>query len=321
MEVDATRLIDGPIVYPGLSPAIGTNINGPSLIRIPAWVAEPLARYYLYFADHKGSQICLAVADALAGPWRVYEPGVLQLRDTPFLQKPPPAPEGVDAAALGSPRAPGVPSVLADCTTPHIASPEVVIDESAQQIRLYYHGLEAFASQVTRLALSHDGLRFVAREAVLTPSYLRVFRHRQFWYGMAMPGVFFRSRDGLSDFERGPQLFEANMRHTALCLRGDLLWIFWTRVGDSPERILLSTVSVADDSQTWRQSEPTEVLRPERPWEGASQLVEPSVRGAVDHPVCQLRDPALLVEGDSVHLAYAVAGESGVGIACLQLND
>ena len=36
-------------------------------------------RYYLYFAHHKGSYIRLAFADAVAGPWTVYEPGVLSL--------------------------------------------------------------------------------------------------------------------------------------------------------------------------------------------------------------------------------------------------
>ena len=54
------RVVEGPIVSPGSSPAIGTNINGPSLIRVPDWVENPLGRYYLYFADHKGKSIRLA---------------------------------------------------------------------------------------------------------------------------------------------------------------------------------------------------------------------------------------------------------------------
>ena len=36
-------------------------------------------RYYLYFAHHKGSYIRLAYGDAVAGPWTVFEPGVLSL--------------------------------------------------------------------------------------------------------------------------------------------------------------------------------------------------------------------------------------------------
>ena len=46
---------------------IGTNINGPSLIRVPAQVwPQPLGRYYLYFSHHKGAFIRLAYADDLS---------------------------------------------------------------------------------------------------------------------------------------------------------------------------------------------------------------------------------------------------------------
>jgi hypothetical protein len=36
---------------------MGSNINGPSLIRVPDWVPDPLGRYYLYFAHHHGTYI------------------------------------------------------------------------------------------------------------------------------------------------------------------------------------------------------------------------------------------------------------------------
>ena len=53
--VHVERLGDGPIISPDTHPSIGKNIQGPSLIRVPDWVENPLGRYYLYFADHKGS--------------------------------------------------------------------------------------------------------------------------------------------------------------------------------------------------------------------------------------------------------------------------
>ena len=31
-----------------------SNINGPSLVRVPEWVEDPLGKYYLYFAHHRG---------------------------------------------------------------------------------------------------------------------------------------------------------------------------------------------------------------------------------------------------------------------------
>ena len=48
-----------PLIVPEMSASIGTNINGPSLIRVPDWVENPLGRYYLYFAHHKGKFIRL----------------------------------------------------------------------------------------------------------------------------------------------------------------------------------------------------------------------------------------------------------------------
>lgn len=46
-EMRVTRLTDAPIITPGLHPSIGKNIQGPSLIRVPDWVNEPLGTYYL----------------------------------------------------------------------------------------------------------------------------------------------------------------------------------------------------------------------------------------------------------------------------------
>jgi hypothetical protein len=75
------------------------------------------------------------------------------------------------------------------------------------------------------------------------------------------------------------------------------------------------TVDLDGDWGRWRASEPVEVLRPERAWEGADLPVAPSIRGAADGPVNQLRDPALFEDGGRTFLFYAVAGESGIGLA------
>ncbi|NET62179.1 MAG: hypothetical protein F6K47_40550, partial [Symploca sp. SIO2E6] len=90
MEIRAVRLPQNPIINPGMpglegKPGVagtfklliylarrllgltkqgfryqiyqtvrGSNINGPSLIRVPEWIENPLGRYYLYFAHHQG---------------------------------------------------------------------------------------------------------------------------------------------------------------------------------------------------------------------------------------------------------------------------
>ena len=47
--------------------------------------------------------------------------------------------------------------------------------------------------------------------------------------------------------------------------------------------------------------------------------MEPSVRGVAYGHVNQLRDPAIFSEGDWNYLLYSVAGESGIGIAEIEL--
>ena len=319
------RLLDAPIITPETHASIGSNIQGPSLIRVPDWVPEPLGKYYLYFADHKGSYIRLAYADNLRGPWHVHPPGSLQIADSHFPSEPPPVTEADmekvkarRAQTYGSSKLPH--SIIKEFTATHIASPDVHVDHANRRIVMYFHGLEGFARQVSRVALSKDGIDFDALPEILGRTYLRVFRHGGVTYGIAMPGQVYRSKDGLSNFEPGPLLFNPNMRHCAVLKRDDTLNVFWTQVGEAPERILLSTIDLTVPWTDWKETDPLEVLRPERPWEGADQPVEPSIRSVAYGPVNQLRDPAIYEEDGRVFLLYAVAGESGIAIAELHYN-
>ena len=320
-SVNVIRILDRPIIGPDLHPTIGANIQGPSLIRVPEWVPNPLGKYYLYFADHKGLYIRLAYADKLTGPWQVHAPGSLRIEDSYFAPTPPPisddqlaeltaARRGV--SGLGSP----VSHDLAlEFTLPHIASPDVHVDNENQKIIMYYHGLEGPAFQHSRVATSDDGINFSAREENIGRSYFRTFKYAGMTYALAMPGQFYRSKDGLSNFEEGPRLFEQNMRHSAVMVRDGHLFVFWTRVGDAPESIMLSTVDLQKDWMDWTESEEVILLSPEFEWEGASAPNEPSVRSTAYGQVNQLRDPALYSENGIVYLLYAVAGESGIAIA------
>jgi hypothetical protein len=144
---------------------------------------------------------------------------------------------------------------------------------------------------------------------------MRVFQHDDYQYAMSMPGRFYRSEDGLTGFEEGPLLFNADMRHFGLLKLGSTLHVFWTQVGHAPERILLSSIDVSGEWTTWSETEPVEILRPERDWEGANAPLEPSVRSTAFGQVNQLRDPAVYEEDGRTYLLYAVAGESGIAIA------
>ena len=324
-NVTVRRLEGNPIVTPNHSARIGTNVQGPSLIRVPEWLPDPLGKYYLYFADHKGSYIRLAYADELTGPWTIHEPGTLQLDQSRFRTEPARIPdrvrEQIELGGWAPGTVEGVPERLDSATKPHIASPDVHVREDRREIVMYFHGLEDFRFQRSRVATSKDGIHFEAREPLLANSYLRAFRHDGRWYAMAMPGIFYRSSDGISDFEAGEvRLFPNTMRHSALLKRGDTLYVFWTRVGDTPEHILLTEVDISGDWSTWSAGDPVSVLRPDEPWEGADRPLVPSVRDAINVRVNQLRDPAIFQEDGRTYLLYAVAGEAGIAIAEIEIR-
>jgi len=92
----------------------------------------------------------------------------------------------------------------------------------------------------------------------------------------------YRSKDGLTGFEPGPQFFNPNMRHNALLVRDNTLFVFWTQSGHAPERVFVSTIDMSGDWMGWVESEPTEILRPETEFEGAFLEISPSRRGYID---------------------------------------
>jgi hypothetical protein len=190
---------------------------------------------------------------------------------------------------------------------------------------MYFHGAPQRTGgtepQWTRVAVSADGLDFEALPQDLGPPYFRVVRHGDHHLALAMPGHLLRSRDGLRDFEPGPVLFDADMRHSALLVKGDRLLVFYTHVGDEPEQILLSEITLAGDWHGWRESAPRRILAPEKDYEGALCPLRPSVRGIVNGPVNELRDPAVFQEHGRTYLLYSVAGENGIAIARLHGLD
>jgi len=283
----AKRLPNNPIITPDTDPSVGENINGPSLIRVPAWIRNPLGRYYLYFADHAGERIRLAYADKIEGPYTVYAPGSLQLDQTGHYH--------------------------------HIASPDVHVDDSQQLIVMYYHGPahDEPDPQAGSVAVSEDGVNFTNRSHALGPPYWRVFEWDNCKYALVMPGLFVRSRGPFGPFEEGPTLYTADMRHSAVLRRDSTLHVFHSNAHDCPEHILHSTIDLQGDWEDWEASEPKSLLEPEMDWEGADEMMLASERGCAPGPVRQLRDPAIFEEKGKTWLLYSVAGESGIAIARL----
>lgn len=322
MPAAAKRLLAEPIIYPHMDGRMGDNITGPSLIRVPDWVERRLGRYYLYFADHKGKYIRLAYADELLGPWTMYEPGALDLSQSLYpAEDPPEPPEEL--------RPPWAKKMVGGYLYAHIASPDVHIDAETRQFRMYFHGLLPNGDQATRVAYSSNGLAFVPKQPLLGSPYFRVFSYEGWHYTLTWGGNIWRSREWDAPFEKGPQILPYadkegvgdGVRHSETFLRGDILHIFYHRMGDCPEAVLHAEMKLAGDWENWTASPPTVLLEPELTWEGADLPLEPSVMGAVDRRVRQLRDPAIFEDVDgSLYMLYCGAGESGIGITSLELT-
>ena len=319
------RLDQNPLITVRSSSTLGGNVNGPTVIRVPEWVDRPLGKYYMYFANHMGDFVRLAYADAVEGPWRIYEPGVLHVRDTAFYRDQPDPPE-----------------TLADFYT-HVASPEILPDPARKRIIMWAHGWwtngerwpsdpaaarrwarERGYGQYTQVAESSDGLHFTVRPAISKASYLRVFKRGEFFYGVSRLGLVSRSEDPLASFEPGPNLFRGTpyanrVRHVGLVQRADRMYVFFTGIGDAPERVLVSTVDLSGDWTAWKASSPTDVIAPAAAYECVDLPNQPSDAGDIETPVRQIRDPFVFEDQGRAFLFYATCGEQGIAAAEVSL--
>jgi hypothetical protein len=314
------RFPENPLISVATSKSIGDNVNGPSVIRVPRWIKHPLGRYYMYFAHHKGGFIRLAYGNSLHGPWKIYEPGVLKVGDTIFSR---PQPDPADSPAN---------------LYTHVASPEVFIDDANHRLVMYVHGMwtdgkpwptepaaaakwmrENGYAQYTQTTVSRDGIHFEARPGIaLKTSYLRVFKWSGGHYGMARLGVLARAASDEGPFESGPNPFDGSayagrVRHVAVLVKGSTLYVFFSAIGDAPERILLSTIALAGDWTKWKASPAVEVLAPRERYECANLPAVASRAGESEGPENALRDPALFQDRRKTILFYSVCGEQGIG--------
>jgi len=309
--------------------ADGENMNGPSLIRIPDWIlpedrADPSAVYYLYFAHHDGSYIRMAWAADVEGPWTFYQIGSLvPLGDRGVLDN------GLDDLDLGL----GV--VIEEN---HLASPDVLVDDEARQIIMYFHsGSSTFFndneinSQNSWVSTSDNGLEFLdnIRPVRLGPSYFKVFSHGGQLYAVDNSGTPKRAPDPdnpwepPADYYSGStisRLWESNdnntfqdaifdalgvprselrVRHSAVRVVGDELQVFYTQRGDILERVQLSTIDLSVDFDDWVLSYPgQDILQAIPGWEGGQFPPERSELGAAPEDVNQLRDPDIFEDTD-----------------------
>jgi len=360
---EAVRLNGGqPIITQAMFTALGAesdgeNINGPSVLRVPAWIAptqrpDPNAQYYLYFAHHTGNYIRMAWAEQLEGPWQLYNIGSASGGGTTVGK-------GVLDLDLGTePDAVDLGNSLR--IYDHIASPDVFVDNANQRIVMYFHGPtmhgETGKGQKTFVATSADGLNFNLpaeggqaghgiQPVMLGIYYFRVFEYSGARYAISNHGWLYQALDANDPwspppgFDYGQELWTRRqdnpfqdyidadpdpsllaVRHSAVRVVGDTLEVFHSRIGDTPERILYCTIDLGvGGMDDWDPTyPPKEILRSELDWEGVNDPLLPSQSGAAPEDVHQLRDPCLFEDTDGeLYLFYAGRGEDALGLARL----
>jgi hypothetical protein len=288
-------------------PASKPSVMFPTVVEAPGWLSEPLDALYMYYASHHGTGLGLATAPEPQGPWTVQDP-VFTLDDAPMIAG-------------------------------HISSPDVLIDEDAERVYLYYHGGNAAGKgQVMGCAVGYDGQHFEVenRKPLILPSeregawdsvstaYLRPFRLAGRILGLYMgnggrrdaPGVahncqgILRSRDYLH-WERvreeallGPDEKDdwGTVRHSGVHVRGDgdIDVYYSTRTGPELDREVLRVARV-------------DASLPAEQWEARKlgTVLEPEVDWEGD----DLRDPYPFEWEGRLYLFYAGGTEAGIGLA------
>ena len=224
----------------------GGNINGPSLIKVPDWIApenraDPAANYYLYFAHHGGKYIRMAWAEEITGPYHFY-----RMESS--------IPEG-DRGVYGLP-GPDY-EIEVQTSNPdqridiygHLASPRVYVDDVNQRLVLFFHAPSgvyefpgstnsSFKGQLTLLTTSTDGLDFRGNlEPIrLGRSYFHVWEHDGRAYAFANDGMFFLSPEGSTISNDGWWTAPVNYDHHHNHVNNPLEDSIWRRIEPGPLR-------------------------------------------------------------------------------------
>jgi len=353
---EVVRMDNNPIVYQEMFTELGVedegeNINGPTVIRIPDWIApenraDSTANYYIYFAHHDGEYIRMAWAAEIKGPWHLYQSGSsVERGDRGVLDN------GGKDINLDN-------GIRIDFN--HLASPDAIVDDENKRIILYFHSgpstyvndEKVSTSQVSWVSFSPYGLDFYdnIQSVFFGPSYFRVFDYDNEKYALTNDGTPYKAPSitapwtAPAGYDYSKKLWDKHpenpfklditnagiskddlrVRHTGVRVVGDELHVFYSRRGDAPERIQMSTIDMSvGDWEDWDASyPPTELITAEEGWEGGQYAIENSETSTAPENVNQLRDPFVFEDdNDSLYLFYTGCGEDAIGVARLIYND
>ena len=269
---------------------------------MPDWYTAKKGKFHLYFASHAGTYIGVAYANALDEDWIISEDSKISLDHF--------------ANAYD-----------------HIASPDVFIDDREQLLTIYFHararskGREQWTFAIT---FDRDGSVCDVCDDPIAPFYFRLFKYEDRYYGLSKGANLWRSSDRFSAFQPCVDLASGqkindlwknnngDIRHLSVLCQQNVLEVYYTKIGDMPERIFRSLVDLsATDDKHWMLEKTEEILRPETQYEGAFLTPTLSKPGPTKVHENALRDPFIFYFESRRHLFYSVAGEFGIALATL----
>ena len=271
----------GLLIYPKLfSNNDGNNINGPSLIKVPKWIKSALGKYYLYFSHHNGRYIRMAYSNKIIGPYKIYKEGVLNIKNSP----------GKD----------------------HVASPDVHVDSKNKIITMYYHTCFS-KDQHTLESSSKDGISFKSHNIILGSYYFRVFKFKNQLYSIAKGaknyGQVYKKVN--NEWQIIYKKLIKNIRHTAILVEDDIIYLFYSLIGELQESIYCCIL----DIDNFMITNNYKLLKPSLEYEGFNFPKEKSKIGIENKFVNQVRDPGIFINKNDKYLLYSVSGEKGIAIA------
>ena len=166
------RLDCNPIIHLSMSPSLGGNVNGPSLIQSAVMASGPARQVLPLFRAPCRIVHQAGILRPSGRPLEHLRAWNAAHRAVPLLQP---------CRVTGRPRGRREARDFA-CTTTAVVPDRV---------------------QRSKVAVSTDGLNFQASPESLGEPYFRVFQWTGYHYALGMPGVFYRSEDGTDQLRAG----------------------------------------------------------------------------------------------------------------------
>lgn len=303
------------------------NVNSPMPIKVRPWLSKAFHKFsmVLYYSSHTKNEMNVVGFDSSSGMWKRMANNVSVTFE--------------DSGSSGI------------CKSLH--SPSIYINESEERLYMYLHGhgcqqkpstIKNF--QPTLLYTSSDGLKWQRFSGTNTSNQTYIFWNKfyastpvynpqdGFYYTMARIAdehgtILCRSPSLAGPFEEGP-VIGLGLRHFDTILIEGIIYVFYSMMGDRPERLLLASIdtTMTTNWTNWKLLPGPRILQPKYSYEHGNEAVASTKEGpaSIRHEV---RDPRFLLhsketanshDGFSGLLFYVVQGEKGIAMANITVD-